>query len=288
MNKNIKRFFNKPEYFYNPKQIIKRILNKKTKEVELSWGHKNFLINSEDTIGKSIRHFGVYDLVVCELITRLCNNSSLALDIGANRGYFTSLMSTLAKKVLAFEPHPDLFKVLTQNCLKLKNVELKELALSDKKAELDLYIPKEFGSNEGIASLEPLSESKKIKINTVTLDEIMPSNCQIEFIKIDVEGHEFSVLKGALKLIKNRNIRFILFEDFSGVNSKAINLLKDNGWEVYRVKKNFSGISLISVEEGKNIPLWEPANYLAHVKGEIHPHLQKNMSWTFFKKNKGV
>lgn len=284
MFQKIKRFISKPEYIHNPQQILVRLKNEKSEFIDLPWGHKNFHINPNDTIGKSLRHFGLYDLVVTEILTRLCAGAGLVVDVGANRGYFTSLMSKLAKQVESFEPHPLMFQELKTNGQHLKNVKLHQLALSDKKEVVNLYIPSDFGANQGIASLEYQKGAESLKINCERLDTIM-DNQNIDVMKIDVEGHELGVLKGAQSLFDKRNIRFVVFEEFGGAQSAVISFFRDMGWEVFRLQKQINGLKMITPEEGSKLPLWEPPNYLAMNKDSSHINLNSFMPWSFFKKS---
>ena len=70
-----------------------------------------------DRIGSSILKTGTYDTVLLESLSRLINPGEICLDIGANHGLMTSLMaksSGLKGEVIAFEPHPVIFKKLEE------------------------------------------------------------------------------------------------------------------------------------------------------------------------------
>lgn len=277
---NFNRFFNKPEYFFRPQQIVKRFQLNSIKntivETELLWGHKNFQVNAAETVGRSILSYGLYDLALSEAIYRLTNKASLCVDVGANIGYFSSLFAKYGGTVYAFEPHPVIYDRLKKNCASLVNTQCLSLALDEKAGEADLYIPSNFDSNEGIASLQPMVNSRVVKVKTKTFDEIFPSE-RVDVMKIDVEGHEISVLKGAIHALQAGRILNIVFEDFAGEKSQVIHFLESYGYRVFRLVKSFTNLRLVKVGEAEQIPLWEPPNYIA-TKMELS--WEKKNSWS--------
>ena len=262
------RILKKPEYLFNPRQIPRRISYlwrepQHEGRVTLPWGSE-ILVNPRETIGKSLFHFGVYDLSLTECLWRLVGPGMRVLDVGANVGYFSSLLSAKVEsrgEVFCFEPHPEIFKKLKHNISKSKNCTLHNVALSKTIGESVLFIPKDFAKNEGVASLEAQENSECLKIQTRTLDDVFKSE-YIDLIKIDVEGHELAVFEGGHRVLSET--KMVLFEDFNGQKSAAINFLIQSGFIVKRIVKNFWGPSLISVADGERLPLWEPPNYIAY------------------------
>jgi FkbM family methyltransferase len=265
------RFCNKPEYFFRPLQVLRRVRaalseDPLSREIKMPWGDA-LVVNPNETIGRALYHTGVYDLVLSECLWRLCEGQMKVLDIGANIGYFSSLLASRvgsSGKVLSFEPHPLLFEKLKKNLKEHPCCQFFNVGLSEKNGTFDLFIPENFSGNEGVATLEVcesnLISGRRIPVTVERLDDII-GNEKIHLIKIDVEGHELSVFKGGERVLKD--VENILFEDFKHTQSPAIHWLKKSGFEVFRLKKNFFGPEIISIEEGEKIPLWEPPNYLA-------------------------
>jgi len=136
------------------------------------------------------------------IIPDLLVNCNRAIDIGANVGVWSYWLSKHAKKVESFEPNPKIFNVLKN--IKIKNVNTYNIALSNKSGSVDLLIPKgsKGFSNQG-ASLSPIKaqgEYKSISVEAKCLDEY--NFLDVNFIKIDVEGHEHEVIEGAQETIK--------------------------------------------------------------------------------------
>ncbi|WP_304518167.1 FkbM family methyltransferase, partial [Cecembia rubra] len=132
------------------------------------------------------------------------------IDIGANQGEYAlwaARKTTASGKVLAFEPMDEIFSQLKVNISlnpSYKNtIEAIQLGLSDNPGEINLY-GKE-GSNEGVNTIFPSPEHtfliQKIELDTLDnqLEKLQPS--WVDLIKIDVEGAELQVLKGATKSI---------------------------------------------------------------------------------------
>lgn len=133
---------------------------------------------------------------------RIGSNRGAAIDVGANFGLYTSRLAGLYDKVFAFEPHPFLFRELAEAAL--SNVVVTQAALSDRPGEAVLHVPLQNGRHLlGWASLQKQEpgapESESVPVRAITIDSLsLPG---IAFIKIDVEGHELSVIRGALETI---------------------------------------------------------------------------------------
>jgi FkbM family methyltransferase len=124
----------------------------------------------------------------------------IAVDVGANVGVYAYHLSRLAQRVLAFEPIPDLAAVLRR--LNLHNLEIEEAALSDHSGSATLRIS---DRGMGVASLEAAtvpeqSLTRQVEVPVRCLDDYALKD--VGFVKIDVEGHEETVIAGAMKTIQ--------------------------------------------------------------------------------------
>ena len=186
----------------------------------------------------------------------LANEMPVFFDVGANVGrYSSSLLSIFpAATIYAFEPHPETFSILqTNSCSK---IQCYNMAIGHTSGKLTLYdrIDKN-GSPHASLYKDVILEIHKQKTNEhivsiETLDEFCVENNirDIDFLKIDTEGSELSVIRGAAKLIKNRSIKCIHFEFndmniVSGVFFRDFrNMLKD--FDLYRLLPN--GVMLLN------------------------------------------
>jgi FkbM family methyltransferase len=149
------------------------------------------------------------------------DRTHLFVDIGANTGFYTILATGRYgyDKALSFEPNPEVYRTLEQN-LKLNGLQTRvrcfNLALGEKRQVLPFC---RYASHTGLSRfIESESEIKHkdredheiVEIETVSFDDFVTTHdinvMEIDFVKIDVEGFEYNVLKGmrrTLSLISN-------------------------------------------------------------------------------------
>lgn len=148
------------------------------------------------------------------LLPWLVDPERLCLDVGANKGVYAEAMSRLCRQVHAFEPNPKAFAIL-RRCA-AGNVICEPVALSDRDTEAELRIPrsrKGHSNQHGSLSATAVREEyDTIAVRTRRLDSLDLG--PVGFIKIDVEGHESSVLRGAREtLARNRPNLLIELEE---------------------------------------------------------------------------
>ena len=169
-------------------------------------------------------------------IPKLLKRQNVAIDVGANIGFYSYYCSKIFKNVHAFEPIKVISKDLNNFTIKNKCVFLHNYALSNSEEEKSISIPfikKKNVLNYGYASLSNEFENKQeLKIYTKTLDSF--NFYEVDFIKIDVEGHENQVIEGGINTIK-KFMPLILIEiekRHTGVKaSETINKLISLGYE---------------------------------------------------------
>lgn len=136
-------------------------------------------------------------------LDRIVPEGAVTVDVGANCGLYTQKLAKLSGKVHAFEPSHDMATLLRRTSA--SNVSIHEVALSDHEGDADLYIPQGHdGLVHGLASLEKSHNPDTVDVVAAhvplaRLDGVMRDD--VAFVKVDVEGHELSVLKGATGLI---------------------------------------------------------------------------------------
>ena len=134
------------------------------------------------------------------ILPQLIGKGELAIDVGANFGIYSYALSKLCKRVEAFEPLPRCVKTI--EALNASNVKVHNVGLSSMRGYMRLYTPiingipytawSSFNSTEG--------DYESIDVPIHTLDEYDFKN--VSFIKIDAEGHELEILRGAAETIK--------------------------------------------------------------------------------------
>lgn len=125
----------------------------------------------------------------------------VCVDVGANIGYYTRLLSRLVGptgRVVAYEPYPPAFDLLRRNSARLPNVRIVQAALSDAPGEADLFVAR----TEDMSSLSASAGRSHVRVRLETLDALHTEVPRVDFIKIDVEGFEYAVLGGGLELLR--------------------------------------------------------------------------------------
>ncbi len=195
-------FFFKRVFFESKAFILP--LPKKAVQKKINGVLFNFDFNYSDKIKKM--YFGTFQPAVEEVLKKYLKNGDTFIDVGANIGYFSLIGAGFVGKVgqvHSFEPVSEYFeklKNLSENN-KQYNITVNQFALGETEKKEKIYIggPLHIGNNTFFPDLlEGINEVKEAEVSICRLDKyIKEKNIQnIKLIKIDVEGFEFSVLKG--------------------------------------------------------------------------------------------
>ncbi|MFZ0335392.1 MAG: FkbM family methyltransferase [Candidatus Acidiferrales bacterium] len=189
------------------------------------------------------RAFGCYELSKQQALKQFLRPGSTFVDVGCNKGDFALLASRLVGsqgRVLAFEPHPENCHWIRRSIAKnaYHNLDLYELALSDANGIAQLHLGEKSGFHTLLAGT-PRKETGTIQVQTRRLEDLLAEvqfERPIDAIKIDVEGAEMSVLRGARETI-SRNPHIVLFLDIHphlGVKPKEVfEYLRGLGLQVF-------------------------------------------------------
>lgn len=146
------------------------------------------------------------------------HSHGIVLDIGANIGIHSIYLSRFAEAVYAFEPVPDTYERLKETIAlnKASNIEAIRSAVGEKNTTMSMQIFDRANSSWNSFAI-PDSTIKPVSTQTVpviTLDTFAEQKKlgEIGFVKIDVEGFELSVLKGASRLLSQKRIGALSFE----------------------------------------------------------------------------
>jgi FkbM family methyltransferase len=226
-------------------------------------GHKMFL-DTNDSLNLSMTR--VYEPGTTSLVEKYVKKGDMVLDIGANIGYYTLLFAKLVGeegRVFAFEPDVDNFILLRKN-VELngyKNVLIEQKAVSDRNERINLYLSQ---NNAGVRRIFKLNDDKcKYKtdrideVNAIRLDDYFKNySNRIDFIKIDVEGAEWAVVRGMQKLLcLNKGVKVVTeFWPMGLINFgvKPVSYLKfflDLGFNLYNIKQQEKSVEKVNIDE---------------------------------------
>lgn len=167
----------------------------------------------DDRVAAAVRRDGQFEPQSLIAWGKACANgkAGCVIDVGSYGGLFGIAAALLGNKVIAIEPNPILVKRTNANAA-LNGViysKMIQAGASDKVGKAD------FGFNPNVRLTSGGSLERKgpasFEVKTITLDSLegsLPS--KVGAIKIDVEGHEAAVIRGALKLIENNKPKLLI------------------------------------------------------------------------------
>jgi FkbM family methyltransferase len=205
-----------------------------------------------------------YDTQTQQILRRHCKEFSNCIDIGCHKGEVLDWILAAAPQGqhYGFEPLPDLYLALKSRYAAQKNCCFSDIALSDKAGEATFnYVV----TNPAYSGLQkrnydkPNEKDETITVKTATLDSfldsVLPADYAVDFIKIDVEGGELQVLRGAVQTLR-RCQPIVVFEhglgaaDCYGTKPKDVwQLFADCNMSVSLMKSWLKGAPALSLAE---------------------------------------
>lgn len=224
-----------------------KVMSRRPEMVRLPFGA--YFVARKDALGSVIQD-GSFENQERRFVERFLQPGMTVLDIGANQGYYSLLASLRVGKkgrVVAFEPSARERRALRINLLLngCMNVSVERVAISDEDGNADFYVV--HGPETGCNSLrQPLLEAGVTRVSNVVtrrLDRwLLEHNFgRVDLLKIDVEGAEISVIKGALNLLSGSPRPVILAEvanirtrQFGYESAEIVSVLAGMGYEWFQ------------------------------------------------------
>jgi FkbM family methyltransferase len=292
------RFANKPYYWYRPSQLAIRLRAKLDDDesehlLRTAWG--SHLYCWPDPLGRAVARTGVYDLVVAETLARLADPGETAIDAGANVGFMSNVLAHAVGptgRVTSFEPHPVILQTLARNVSRWKAsegidvVHIRPAAVSSAAGMLPLAVdPDTFADNKGTASVEYIdpSSATQVEVKTVRLDEEF--SAPVGVLKLDVEGHELSALKGAESLLSRGLIRDIIFEEHRLTPTPVTEFLESHSYTVLGARQGLTRPILSAPADVYYGKMWDPPALLATREPERLRERLSRRGWVCLRRN---
>jgi FkbM family methyltransferase len=165
-----------------------------------------------DVISDSIAFTGVYELPLSRRLFRLARRGGTLIEVGANLGYFTLLWAAAdpANRVFAFEASPRNVELLTRNVARNG---------FDRRVRV---FPQAAGREAGSLAFDPgpagqtgwggFSAAGPVTVDVVRVDQAAEYPPEIAVLKVDVEGADAWALRGCERLLRERRVRQVWFE----------------------------------------------------------------------------
>lgn len=204
-------------------------------------------------IGRYLFFYGEYEGEVVHLFKHLLSPGDSAVDVGANIGLFTLLASRLCGpkgRVYSFEASPEVLGILKHNVRinHASNIVLHECAVGNGDGVVRFHLAE--SRNMGLGSMRSLggSRDRSVTVPVGRLDMLVPQSTRIKLLKVDVEGAEPMVLKGARGIIE-RDLPFIVLEltdaysrQLNCCAAEALSLLWEFGYSLHNIGDSYREI----------------------------------------------
>ena len=219
--------------------LIKKIFNLlRIKNITIKKDNILLTLNLKNPIDRQIFFRDNYETEQIEYLKQLIKkfNIKIFIDIGAHMGIYSTLISNETKKVYAFEPYKENFDQLKLNkkLNNLDNLNIYNYALSDENKQITMWVSEKektggmsvFDQNDEELKKYNHNNITRIKSSSLIGDNVLNIKGEYIAIKIDVERHEYKVLKGLIKLLK-KNYVVIQIELFDVRRKDIIKYLHD-------------------------------------------------------------
>lgn len=167
------------------------------------------------------------------------------IDVGANAGTFTKFCARIVGtegRVLAFEPGPDNLTQLRKRCRALPQVSIVEAAVSDHRGRASFYLDRDDGTQHSLSTSNVGdAASGAIDVAVVMLDDYMSELPRVDLLKIDAQGADLHVLRGARQMLKTWHPQITVELWPSGLRNMGtepmdlVAELKASGYDVHRL-----------------------------------------------------
>jgi FkbM family methyltransferase len=267
LTQSFRRLAGRPDFRNNPvKAIAKRLAwrlrwlaTSRPIELEMSGGFR--ICAPKGAVGALIYYLGNSEPESARIIESFLRPGMVFFDVGAHIGEYTLMASRLVGPngaVHAFEAQPDTFAILEQNCLRnrVSNVKLNSCAVVDAPGtvEFDICAEPAMSSMAAAAAL-PRRRLNRIVVPAISLDRY----CQVhdtwpDLLKVDVEGAEWLVLRGAAEVLRRSSGPAVIFESLPetysrfGYTAESVNgYLQSLGYQITQS----AGYNLVALKQAR-------------------------------------
>ncbi len=227
-------------------QLWKRIV-KKPVVIELDNGSK-YIAYHNTPMGSFPIYAKIYDSEKILFLRKALKAGGIMIDVGANMGIYPLLLKNKFDFFILFEPIKETAAICEAN-LKLNkiNYEMFEMAVGNETGKVGFSLKGDFDTTAKVNR-----EGGNYFVSIDKLDNLIKKGYyeKISFMKIDVEGFELEVLKGAQNLIEKSSLSLIQFERLKSTPLEPIlEFFKKRGWEIFAL--NDDGVPSFALEEIK-------------------------------------
>lgn len=232
-------------------------LGEQTVLTRLWSGHAMIVYTGDMIVMPHLINLGMNEPHVTRTLMSLTRPGDRFVDAGANVGYFSILAGWRVfpgGEIWSFEPNPNIYPILASNITNNgfeHATQRRKLALSDHQGVSQLRVFKGYEATSTIRDVsdEFIAHTRKetgrdsylVDVEVDTLDAQMAAVPAIDLMKIDVEGHELSVIRGAVEILaRSQNVKVVMefVPPILGTRSATdlVNLIRSLGFSIYRIE----------------------------------------------------
>ncbi|CAA2141972.1 FkbM family methyltransferase [Hyphomicrobium sp. ghe19] len=241
-------------------------LGQNTALTKTIYGHKIYVDTRDYSLTPHLLLDGYWEQWITNVFRTLVRPGMNVIDIGANVGWYSLLAADLigqSGRLVSFEANPDLSALTYRNLMVNGFLDRSTVVPSAVYSECTTLEFKIYNHYMGSSSIFATSDAaaqfhdsiRELSVNAVTLDSYFPAGTKIDFIKIDAEGAEPFILKGAERLLsENPDIQIMM--EFApsilagayGSIEKFHDDLKSYGFTIFRIEHD-SSLAQVTLEE---------------------------------------
>ncbi|MGQ9721539.1 MAG: FkbM family methyltransferase, partial [Candidatus Jordarchaeum sp.] len=206
-----------------------------------------YLMINDSGISKDLLLYKIREPLSTQMMKRIIKDDDVIIDIGANLGYYALLEAKFARngKVFAIEPVPSNVDLLIKNTKlnKYSNIKIFQYAIGDKNGKEKMYI----SNKSNWASLTKISDTNIINVldvPVITLDTFVKRfvDKYPTLVRMDVEGYEYNIIKGAKKLLESNKPLRLFIEFHPHLISKdkimyILHIMEKNNFKIEAIYK---------------------------------------------------
>jgi FkbM family methyltransferase len=209
----------------------------------------------DDYVGRAIFYVGELDRKISWVCSRLVNHGDTVLDIGANIGLVSLVLSSLVGnegRVHSFEPNPDMQALIEGSIARnrIENIRLHRVALGAEPGEMVLSIPRGHAGAASLVTERWSADDVRMRVPVTTISHALADETieHIRLAKVDVEGFEGQVFEGAAELFARTPPDVVVFEvtHLSGALSDhpAVKILTGYGYGFFCIPRRLFRMSV--------------------------------------------